>query len=118
VRSRRCWAPSVRCAPLARSMPAFPRPGLRTTYGWSGHGRVGPMRTRQAGALLLLAMLGSYADALAQVLPTEPISIGDGRIVLGAEATATIAPEDEGFFNYTDYDYNTLRNVRLGLAAE
>lgn len=77
-----------------------------------------PMRTRQVGALLLLAALGWYADARAQVLPTEPISIGDGRIVLGAEATATIAPEDEGFFNYTDYDYNTLRNVRVGLAAE
>lgn len=58
------------------------------------------------------------SGAGAQVLPSEPISLGGGRLVLGGELTATIAPEDPGFFNYTDYEYNALRNLQLGVTAE
>ena len=54
----------------------------------------------------------------AQGLPSEPITFGNGRVVLGGEATATVAAEDPGFFNYTDYQYSLLRNVRVGLTAE
>jgi hypothetical protein len=38
--------------------------------------------------------------------------------VIGAEVSATIGPDDPGFFNYTDYEYNSLRNVRFGVTAE
>jgi hypothetical protein len=69
-------------------------------------------------ALVFLVTFGLAAHAAAQSLPTEPLSLGGGRLVLGAEASATIAPEDPGFFNYTDYAYSTLRNVRLAVAAE
>lgn len=61
--------------------------------------------------------LGVAAGAAAQGLPTEPLTFGGGRVVLGAEATATMAPVDEGYFNYTGYD-NALRSVRLGVNAE
>ena len=44
--------------------------------------------------------------------------MGDGRVVLGAEVTATVASEDPGFFNYTDYEYSALRNFRVGVTAE
>ena len=51
-------------------------------------------------------------------LPTEPVSLGDGRVVVGADVTATVASSDPGFFNYTDYEYSALRNVRIGVTAE
>lgn len=69
-------------------------------------------------ALVFLLSLGLTSEGVAQGLPTEPVSLGGGRVVLGAEVTATMAPEDPGFFNYTDYEYSTLRNLRLGVSAE
>lgn len=62
--------------------------------------------------LLAIPSLGA-----AEVLPSQPIVFLDGRLVLGGEASVSISSEDEGFFNYTDYDHNTLRTVRLGLSA-
>ena len=63
-------------------------------------------------------VLASAASLGAQVVPTEPITVADGRVVVGAEVSATYAGEDPGFFNYTDYEYSALRNVRVGVAAE
>ena len=57
------------------------------------------------------------ATAAAQALPTEPISLAGGRLVIAAEASATIAPEDPGFFNYTDYEQNAMRMLRLGVST-
>jgi hypothetical protein len=69
-------------------------------------------------ALVFILSMNVAIGAAAQGLPTEPVSLGGGRVVLGAEVSATMAPEDPGFFNYSDYEYSTLRNVRLGVAAE
>ena len=38
--------------------------------------------------------------------------------MLGAEVTGTIAPDDPGFFNYTSYEFNTLRNFRVSVSTE
>jgi hypothetical protein len=57
-------------------------------------------------------------DASAQVLPEQPISLAGGHVTLGAEASASIAPEDPGFFNYTSYEFNALRNLRMGVSVE
>jgi hypothetical protein len=57
-------------------------------------------------------------DARAQSLPSEPISIADGRVVLSGEFFATLGSADPGFFDYTDYAYNALRNVRAALSTE
>lgn len=67
---------------------------------------------------LFLLLLGAAAGAEAQVPPSEPITLGGGRLIIGGEVTATIAPEDPGFFNYTDYEYSALRNLRLGIVTE
>jgi hypothetical protein len=67
---------------------------------------------------LVLLVTGAAGSAMAQVLPEEPISIAGGRFVLGAEATATFAPDDPGFFNYTSYEFSALRNLRMGVSAE
>ncbi|MEO8681374.1 MAG: hypothetical protein ABI665_20155 [Vicinamibacterales bacterium] len=76
-------------------------------------------RVPHAAALYaVLVWLAAARPALAQGLPSEPFSLAGGHVVVGAEATATIAPEDPGFFNYTDYGYSALRNFRFGVSAE
>jgi hypothetical protein len=77
-----------------------------------------PLRRARAALAVLAAIAGPAGTAGAQVLPSTPISIDDGRIVIGGEASASIAPRDNGYFNYTDYDQNALRLLRLSLAAE
>jgi hypothetical protein len=68
--------------------------------------------------LLVFALLAASATPLDAQVPTEPITAADGRVVLGAEVTATFATDDPGFFNYTDYEYSALRNLRVGITAE
>jgi hypothetical protein len=70
----------------------------------------------------LLASYGIVACALvsaafAQSLPSEPFTFGGGRVVIGGEAAASIAPQDTGFFNFSDYEHSTLRELRLGVTA-
>jgi hypothetical protein len=66
---------------------------------------------------VIAAWLALTGSAAAQALPSEPVSIADGRLVVGGDVAVTTAPSDPGFFNYTDYDHNTLREIRLGLTA-
>jgi hypothetical protein len=65
-----------------------------------------------ACAALLVA-----ARAEAQSLPSEPLTFADGRVVVGGDAAVAVAPEDKGFFNYSDYEQTTLRQVRFGMTA-
>lgn len=77
------------------------------------------LRVRRClGAVAVLIVLAPARPAEAQGLPDRPISLAGGHVVLGAEAAATVAAEDPGFFNYTTYEYSALRNVRVGLSAE
>jgi hypothetical protein len=83
---------------------------------------------RIAGATCLrlataLLACGSFATipppASGQSLPSSPLTFDDGRIILGADAAASIAPKDDAYyFNYTDYDHDALRLVRLSALAE
>lgn len=70
-----------------------------------------------AAALAVLAP----AAARAQAWPAGPVVVelgAAGRLVIGGEASAAIGRDDQhAFFNYTDYEHNTLRLVRLALAA-
>ena len=56
--------------------------------------------------------------ATAQTLPSEPMTFAGGRVVLGGDAGCTFGSDDEGYFNYGDYDHSTLREVRIGLSAQ
>src|SRR3954451_10866470 len=64
------------------------------------------MVSRVLGVAVLCAGAGS---ASAQSLPAEPVTFGGGRVVMGGEVSATIGPQDTGFFNYSDYEHSTLR---------
>jgi hypothetical protein len=70
------------------------------------------------GLVLVLLVTGAAGSATAQVLPEAPISLAGGHIVFGAEVSATFAPEDPGFFNYTSYEFSALRNFRLAVSTE
>jgi len=68
--------------------------------------------------LVPVLVLLSNRDATAQVLPEAPISVAGGHLVFGAEVSATFAPDDPGFFNYTSYEFSALRNLRLSASTE
>lgn len=48
----------------------------------------------------------------------DPLVLFGGRLRLGGEVSGTIAPQDGGYFNYTNYQTSSLRLLRLDLAAE
>ncbi|PYQ73105.1 MAG: hypothetical protein DMG04_15310, partial [Acidobacteria bacterium] len=53
----------------------------------------------------------------AQTLPSEPISIADGRVVVSGDVSGTVGTVDPGFFNLTDYDHSALRLMRVDVSA-
>ena len=65
----------------------------------------------------LVGMLLLAGPAAAQVLPQETVSLAGGRLTVGGEVTATVAPDDDGQFNYTDYERSALQLLRLGVTA-
>jgi hypothetical protein len=65
----------------------------------------------------VLAVLAVARGAAGQALPSEPITVGNGRVVLGGDVAVSFAPQDPGFFNYSDYGHSTLRELRFGVSA-
>lgn len=75
-----------------------------------------PLHTRRLIVVLSCVAMASRAGA--QVLPESPIRTSDGRLVVSAELIATVgSPDETAFFNYTDYEHNALRMLRLGTSA-
>jgi len=48
----------------------------------------------------------------------EPLVFWGARLSLSGFASGTLAPEDEGYFNYTGYETNVLRRFRASLSAD
>lgn len=71
-----------------------------------------PRRCRRPIVLVACLLGVCAAPAAAQTLPAEPLVVG-GVFTLGGEVSATVGPEDPGFFNYTDYEDSVLRMLRL-----
>lgn len=79
--------------------------------------------------LAALALAAPASPALAQWLPSEPISISDGRLTVGGHISATFScgrsplasagacADDTGFFNYTDYEHSALRAFVVDVSA-
>ena len=74
-------------------------------------------RPRTIARLTLALALSCPAIAFAQLLPQETVAVAGGRLTLGGEVTATVAPDDDGQFNYTDYERSALQLLRLGVTA-
>lgn len=81
------------------------------------------LRIRLAGVLTLAASVaaGTPAAARAQSWLDGPLVVelgGAGRLVVSGDASAVAGERDDlAFFNYTSYQHNVLRQVRLALAA-
>ncbi len=69
-------------------------------------------------ALCACALLAALPSPLAaQSLPSGPITTAGGRLTIGAEASASVAPADDAYFDYSDYNYNLLRQLRGDVSA-
>jgi hypothetical protein len=66
---------------------------------------------------LSLLLLSTPAIASAQAWTDETPSLAGGRVTLGGELTVTASPEDDGRFNYTDYERNALQLIRVAMTA-
>ena len=65
------------------------------------------------GVLVLVASL----PAGAQTLPSGPFVLAGGHVAVGGDASASFAPQDPGFFNFTDYEHSALRTLRFDLSV-
>jgi hypothetical protein len=69
----------------------------------------------------LLLCLGAASAARAQELPSGPVSLANGMVVIGADVSVAFTPQDDtegAWFNYTDYEHNALRLFRLAVNAD
>jgi hypothetical protein len=68
--------------------------------------------------IVLLFLLASAGRAAAQILPAGPVRAQDGKIRVSGEVVATASDSDEiAYFNYTDYEHNALRMLRLSVSG-
>ena len=69
--------------------------------------------------LVLGLALGAATAADAQDLPSQPLTLASGHVVIGTDVSfSTSTQNDESaWFNYTDYEHNTMRLMRLGVTA-
>ena len=70
------------------------------------------MRLKPVHFALAVSLLGPVAELHAG----DTISLAGGRFTIGGEVSASVAPEDNAFFNDTGYRGNTLRLARFSLA--
>lgn len=74
-------------------------------------------RAARLAGLAAVYALGAAAGASGQSLPSEPIVLAGGRVTISGDVSASIAPDDPGFYNYTDYQHSALRLLRLDVSA-
>jgi hypothetical protein len=77
------------------------------------------MRSRGAAISLICVSLAcaTCLPAHAQTLPSDPVTVADGRVTIGGDISAAFGATDPGFFNYTDYEYSSLRMLRIDVSA-
>ena len=107
---RLAWTTTVPSLTLSQKMSAPEEP---LAVFWRG--RLTGWFRAVAGVVALL--VPTATSSVAQVLPAEPFALAGGRLVISGEVAAAIAPEDTGYFNYTDYEQSALRQVRAGLTT-
>jgi hypothetical protein len=74
--------------------------------------------TRHPIPAACLIVLCTSISARAQLLTSEPVAFGGGRVTIGGDVSASYGTKDPGFYTYTDYQYSTLRRFRAGFSAQ
>ena len=75
---------------------------------------------KPAWPVALLALCAA-ATAGAQELPSGPVSLANGMVVIGGDVSISMTPQndtDGAWFNYTDYEHNSLRLFRVAVSAD
>jgi hypothetical protein len=67
--------------------------------------------------LSTLLLVCAARTGSAQVLPSEPIALANGRVTVSGDVSAGYGSADPGFFNYTDYEHSALRLFRVDVTA-
>jgi hypothetical protein len=70
---------------------------------------------------IALCAVCAASAAAAQELPSGPVSLAGGRVVVGTDISVALTPQDDtdgAWFNYTDYEHNALRLFRIGVTAD
>src|SRR5213078_3532565 len=78
--------------------------------------------------IAILAGFGVWLSlpASAQDLPSGPVTFGNGRVAVGTDISFSTSTEHDtdsdpvhaGWFNYTDYEHDTMRLMRVGVTAD
>jgi hypothetical protein len=79
------------------------------------------MAMKTYGVRIAVLALGAclIARVAAAQLPDSPYVVGNGRVTFGGEIAAVAGKQDtDAFFNYTDYDHDAFRTVRLRLLGQ
>ena len=88
---------------------------------WGVGSKISGMRggVRRCLVLAAVAALAAAEPARAQDRP-GPYTVGrDGQLVFGGDVSAALSPpDDDAFFNYTDYELNAIRMARARVQAE
>jgi hypothetical protein len=72
-------------------------------------------------APLALLVLCTASVVGAQDLPSGPVSLANGMVVIGTDLSISLTPQDDtdgAWFNYTDYEHNALRLFRVAVNAD
>ena len=73
------------------------------------------------GVIVIMVLMCVAPAAVAQDLPSGPLSLAGGVVVIGTDISISTTPQDDtdgAWFNYTDYEHNALRLFRIGVTAD
>src|SRR5215204_4313109 len=73
-------------------------------------------RLLTAAALVCLAMPAARAGA--DLLPSRPITFGDGRVVVSGDVAMSFGLADVGYFNLFDYSHDAYNVLTMSISAE
>jgi hypothetical protein len=74
---------------------------------------------RRIGLIALIVWLAvPAARAAADLLPSRPITFGDGRVVVSGDVALSFGTPDEGYFNLFDYSHDAFNVLTMSLSAE
>lgn len=77
-----------------------------------------PCQWRPPVAATIALALVTAARAGAQGLPSRPIELAEGQVVVSGTVSASVADDDSpGYFNVTDYDHSALRLFSAAITA-
>jgi hypothetical protein len=76
------------------------------------------MRTLRLTLTALVWLALPAARASADLLPSRPITLGDGRVVVSGDVALSFGSADVGYFNLYDYSHDAFNVLTMSLTAE